>query len=125
MGLTGNWWDWQNHDVKPDLMTFGKKSQVCGFAAAARIDEIDSVFKVGSRISSTFEGNIVDMVRCTRIIEVIESDNLVKNAETMGKYHGTSCWRSWRRRTPRCRLSAIAVCGPPSTCHPRPSATGS
>jgi L-lysine 6-transaminase len=86
MGVTGAWWDWQNHDVKPDLMTFGKKSQVCGFAAAARIDEVDSVFKVASRISSTFEGNIVDMVRCQRIIEVIESDSLVENAKSMGKY---------------------------------------
>jgi L-lysine 6-transaminase len=86
MGVTGAWWDWQNHDVKPDLMTFGKKSQVCGFAAAARIDEVDSVFKVASRISSTFEGNIVDMVRCQRIIEVVESDGLIENAKSMGKY---------------------------------------
>ncbi|MEZ0312985.1 MAG: L-lysine 6-transaminase [Myxococcota bacterium] len=86
MGVTGAWWDWQNHDVKPDLMTFGKKTQVCGFAATARVDEVDSVFKVASRISSTFEGNIVDMVRCQRIVDVIDSDGLVDNARTMGKY---------------------------------------
>ncbi len=86
MGITGSWWDWQNHDVKPDLLTWGKKAQVCGFAATERIDEVDSVFKVASRISSTFEGNIVDMVRCQRIIEVIESDGLLDNARSMGKY---------------------------------------
>ncbi len=86
MGVSGSWWDWQNHDVKPDLMTFGKKSQVCGFASTERVDEVDSVFKVASRISSTFEGNIVDMVRCQRIIEVIEADKLVDNARSMGKY---------------------------------------
>lgn len=85
-GTTGRWWDWQHHNVQPDLMTFGKKTQVCGFAATDRIDEVDSVFKVPSRISSTFEGNLTDMVRCQRIIEVIQEDNLVSNAETMGKY---------------------------------------
>jgi L-lysine 6-transaminase len=86
MGVTGAWWEWQNHGVKPDVMVFGKKSGVCGFAATARVDEIDSVFKVASRISSTFEGNIVDMVRCQRIIEVIVQDKLVENAQAMGKY---------------------------------------
>lgn len=85
-GATGSWWDWQNHEAKPDLLCFGKKTQVCGFAAARRIDEIDSVFKVPSRISSTFEGNLVDMVRCTQIIDIIERDRLLANATTMGAY---------------------------------------
>lgn len=83
---TGSWWDWQNHGMQPDLMCFGKKTQVCGFAAASRVDEIDSVFKVPSRISSTFEGNLADMVRCTQIIRIIERDGLLVNAETMGAY---------------------------------------
>lgn len=85
-GTTGAWWDWQHHDVKPDIMVFGKKTQVCGFACTERVDEIDGVFKVGSRISSTFEGNLTDMVRCTRLIEIIEEDRLVDNARSMGKY---------------------------------------
>ncbi len=83
---TGSWWDWQNHGVQPDLMVFGKKTGVCGFAATSRIDEIDGVFKVSSRISSTFEGNLVDMVRTTRVIEVIKEENLLQNAKTMGAY---------------------------------------
>jgi L-lysine 6-transaminase len=83
-GTTGAWWDWQHHGVKPDLMVFGKKTQVCGFAATERVDDVDGVFKVSSRISSTFEGNLVDMVRCTRIIDIVERDHLVDNARVMG-----------------------------------------
>ncbi len=85
-GGTGKWWDWQHHGVKPDLMVFGKKTQVCGFAAAARIDEVDSVFKIASRISSTFEGNLVDMMRCERVIDIIVQDKLLDNAVTMGSF---------------------------------------
>lgn len=85
-GASGAWWDWQHHGVQPDLMVFGKKTQVCGFAATSRIDEVDGVFKVGSRISSTFEGNLTDMVRCWRIIEIVENDGLLENARAMGAY---------------------------------------
>ena len=85
-GTTGQWWDWMNHGVKPDLMVFGKKTQVCGFASTDRIDEVDGVFKTGSRISSTFEGNLTDMVRCHRLIEIVTEENLVENARIMGGY---------------------------------------
>lgn len=85
-GATGAWWDWHHHGVQPDLMCFGKKTQVCGFASTGRVDEIDSVFKVPSRISSTFEGNLVDMVRCTQVIDIIERESLVQNAAAMGAY---------------------------------------
>ena len=85
-GATGKWWDYQHHGVQPDILVFGKKTQICGFAATARMDEVDSVFKIASRISSTFEGNIVDMVRCERVIEIIEEEKLIDNAATMGAY---------------------------------------
>lgn len=85
-GATGKWWDWQHHGVQPDLLVFGKKTQVCGFAATARMDEVDSVFKIGSRISSTFAGNLVDMVRCERVMEIIQAENLLDNAVIMGGY---------------------------------------
>ncbi len=85
-GATGKWWDWQHHGVKPDLLCFGKKAQVCGFAATTRLDEVDSVFKVPSRISSTCSGNFTDMARATLVIEAIIEDELLRNAEEMGGY---------------------------------------
>lgn len=85
-GATGRWWDWLHHDVRPDLMVFGSKTQVSGVAATERLDEVESIFLSPSGISSTFSGNLTDMVRCQRIIETITGRGLVDNAATMGKY---------------------------------------
>jgi L-lysine 6-transaminase len=86
IGLTGKFWC-HEHYVKPDILAFGKKAQVCGILASNRIDDIESnCFHVSSRINSTWGGNLVDMVRFDRILEVIEEDNLVENARVTGKY---------------------------------------
>ncbi|MBN2184275.1 MAG: L-lysine 6-transaminase [Candidatus Krumholzibacteriota bacterium] len=84
-GMTGKMWAHQNYDVKPDIICFGKKTQVCGIAASNRLNEVDSVFKVSSRINSTWGGNLVDMLRAMKIFEVIEEEGLVENAAKMGK----------------------------------------
>ncbi|MFA6438332.1 MAG: L-lysine 6-transaminase [Bacteriovoracaceae bacterium] len=86
VGLTGKMWA-HEYFVKPDLMSFGKKTHICGFMASKRIDDIlDNVFKKASRINSTFGGNLVDMVRAKRIFEVIHEDGLVENARVQGEY---------------------------------------
>ena len=59
---------------------------MCGIAANHRVDEVDSVFKVSSRINSTWGGNLVDMVRGQRYTEIIEEDGLVENAARVGAY---------------------------------------
>jgi L-lysine 6-transaminase len=84
IGLTGKWWAHQ-HFVQPDIISFGKKTQVCGILATKRLDEVEeNVFRKPSRINSTWGGNIVDMFRFKRILEIIEQDDLVKNAEVTG-----------------------------------------
>jgi L-lysine 6-transaminase len=45
---------------------------------------VDSVFKLSSRINSTWGGNLVDMVRCQRVVEIVEQDSLLDNAHQMG-----------------------------------------
>ncbi len=86
-GLTGTAWAYQQIGVQPDVVAFGKKTQVCGIMAGRRIDEIaDNVFAVSSRINSTWGGNLVDMVRARRILEVIESDELFDRAAEQGAY---------------------------------------
>jgi L-lysine 6-transaminase len=86
VGLTGSMWSWQQLSVEPDLFCFGKKTQVCGFAANRRIDDVDNVFKISSRINSTWGGNLVDMVRCMRYLEIIAEEKLVENARVVGEY---------------------------------------
>ena len=71
----------------PDILAFGKKTQVCGIMVGKRVDEIkDNVFNVSSRLNSTWGGNLVDMVRCQRYLEIIDEENLIKNAAKQGKY---------------------------------------
>lgn len=83
-GATGRWWAFEHFDIQPDIFAFGKKTQVCGICATDRIDDVDSVFKVSSRINSTWGGNLVDMVRCQRYVEIIEEDALLENASKVG-----------------------------------------
>ena len=86
VGVTGAMWAWQNTGVVPDIFVFGKKTQVCGIAVNDRIDDVDSVFKVSSRINSTWGGNLVDMFRATRYFEIIAAENLVENARVVGEH---------------------------------------
>jgi L-lysine 6-transaminase len=79
-------WCWQQMGVEPDMFAFGKKTQVCGFAANGRIDDVENVFKISSRINSTWGGNLVDMVRCARYLEIIEEEDLVSNAAAVGAH---------------------------------------
>jgi L-lysine 6-transaminase len=86
MGLTGRMWAHEHFDVRPDLLTFGKKSQVCGMMAGPRLDdEPENVFRVSSRINSTWGGNLTDMVRCQRYLEIIAEEDLVGNAARTGE----------------------------------------
>jgi L-lysine 6-transaminase len=86
VGMTGKWWAHQ-HYVQPDIISFGKKTQVCGILATNRIDsEPNNVFHTNSRINSTWGGNIVDMIRFKKYLEVITEDNLVENAAVVGEY---------------------------------------
>jgi len=86
VAMTGKFWAHQ-HFVKPDILAFGKKAQVCGILAGERVDEVETnCFHVSSRINSTWGGNLVDMVRFGRILQVIEEENLVQNAAEVGSY---------------------------------------
>ena len=82
---TGKPWMFQNLGTQPDVVAFGKKTQVCGIFANRRVEEVtDNVFEKPSRINSTWGGSLVDMVRAKRFIEIIEQDNLAENIAERG-----------------------------------------
>jgi L-lysine 6-transaminase len=86
-GLTGTAWAYQQLGVQPDVVAFGKKTQVCGVMAGGRVDEVpDNVFRVSSRINSTWGGSLVDMVRARRVLEVVEAEQLIPRAAVAGEH---------------------------------------
>ncbi|MBX3205429.1 MAG: L-lysine 6-transaminase [Labilithrix sp.] len=85
LGGTGAWWAYQHHGVAPDILCFAKKMQVGGILVSDRIDDVeDNVFHKPGRINSTWGGGLVDMVRATRILEIIVEEKLIENAAARG-----------------------------------------
>lgn len=88
IGITGKMWAFEHFSIRPDIISFGKKTQVCGILAnKEKFDEVPrNVFRESSRINSTFGGNFIDMLRFQLILEVIEQENLIANAREVGAY---------------------------------------
>ena len=88
IGITGKMWAHEHFEsCQPDIISFGKKTQVCGILVGNRINEVEkNVFKRSSRINSTFGGSLTDMVRFKIILETIKEFNLLENAKTNGQY---------------------------------------
>lgn len=88
IGMTGKMWAFQHLDIIPDVITFGKKTQVCGILAnKEKLDEVEHhVFVESSRINSTFGGNFIDMLRFQLVLEIIENENLVENSRVVGEF---------------------------------------
>lgn len=82
---TGKPWCFQHHGLEPDIVAFGKKTQQCGIFVGPRVEEVDDhCFAMSSRINSTWGGNLVDMIRATEILSVVEDEGLEANAAAQG-----------------------------------------
>jgi L-lysine 6-transaminase len=87
IGLTGKMWAHEHFSLTPDALAFGKKMQICGCLVGPKVDEEpENVFKVSSRINSTWGGGLTDMVRSARFLEIVEEDRLVDNARVVGDH---------------------------------------
>ncbi|MCH8328509.1 MAG: L-lysine 6-transaminase, partial [Candidatus Marinimicrobia bacterium] len=88
VGITGKFWAHElfGQEALPDLIAFGKKSQVCGMLAGPRLDEVEhNVFTESSRINSTFGGNLADMVRFDLILQIMRAENLLEQVQSSGE----------------------------------------
>jgi len=86
-GATGTPWCYQQLGLAPDLVAFGKKVQLGGVMAGRRVDEVaENVFRTSGRIDSTWGGNLTDMLRSRRLLELVEQTGAMANAATVGQH---------------------------------------
>jgi L-lysine 6-transaminase len=88
VGLTGKMWAHEHFgpEARPDIISFGKKTQVCGIFVSQRVDEVENnVFHESSRLNSTWGGNLTDMVRFTLYLDIIKKEALVERAAQSGE----------------------------------------
>lgn len=82
LGRTGKWWAFEHYDIVPDIMSCAKALQV---GAAVSKEEFSP--KEPGAVSSTWGGGSrIDMAVGAKIIETIEKEKLLKNAEKVGKF---------------------------------------
>ncbi len=78
-GVTGNFWYSKKIGLDPDIIVFGKKSQICGLMANEKYSEaIKSKYR---KLEVTFDGDLIDAIRSEYIIKAIEKDSLLENVK--------------------------------------------
>ena len=77
---TGNKWFFESLDWSPDIVVFGKKSQVCGIIVKEGFDAIFDNSESG-RLCITFDGDLSDMVRCKYVIKAVDELKLLENVK--------------------------------------------
>ncbi len=86
IGRTGKWFGYQHFDVEPDIITMAK-ALGGGVAIGAMMakDEVAASLVPGKH-ASTFGGNCLACAASVAVIEAIEEDNLLENANKIGEY---------------------------------------
>jgi len=78
-GVTGDFWYSEKVGLDPDIIVFGKKSQICGLMANEKYSEaIKSKYR---KLEVTFDGDLIDAIRSEYIIRAIEKDSLLGNVK--------------------------------------------
>ena len=85
LGVTGDYWYSNQADLKPDILIFGKKSQISGIMVNEKFSEaIKSPYR---KLEVTFDGDLIDACRCEYIIKAIKKYSLLrkvrKNSEIL------------------------------------------
>ena len=85
-GRTGTWWNVEQKKIRPDIMTFGK-GIASGYPFAGVVSSGEIMNSIGeSYLGGTYGGNAICSVAVSATIDVFNNENLLNNAEMMGRY---------------------------------------
>jgi len=86
IGRTGKWFGYQHFDVEPDIMTMAKALGGGVAIGAMMAKEEVAASLVPGKHATTFGGNALVCAAGVAVIEVIEQENLLENANQLGRY---------------------------------------
>ncbi len=79
-GATGKLWYFEHLTIDPDILVFGKKTQLSGIAVKNKFAKI---FENSIRLEVTWDSDIIDMLRCKYIIQAYQEGNVLSNVRKM------------------------------------------
>ena len=83
-GASGKKWYYEHLRIMPDILIFGKKTQLSGIMVQ---EKFSTIFKQPyKKLEATWDATPTDMIRCKYIIKAYKEENLLDNATKMGSY---------------------------------------
>ena len=82
-GATGKLWYFEHLDITPDIVLFGKKSQISGLMVVEKFNGIFDKEHV-NRLEVTWNADTLDMLRCKYIIKAFQTHNILENVIQRG-----------------------------------------
>ena len=86
IGRTGKWFAYQLFDVEPDIITMAKALGGGVAIGAMMAKEEIAASLVPGKHATTFGGSALVCAAAVAVIEAIEEENLLENANRLGKY---------------------------------------
>jgi L-lysine 6-transaminase len=80
-GVTGTLWYFEQCGFVPDIVAFGKKTQTSGIMVRQPFGRI---FDRPVRLEVTWDGDVLDMIRCHAILDAYQKYGILKNVEARG-----------------------------------------
>ena len=79
-GSTGKLWYFEHLPIVPDILAFGKKTQLSGIAVQEKFSKI---FEKPIRLEVTWDADIMDMIRCKYFMQIYKQADVLQNVNTM------------------------------------------
>jgi len=72
-GATGKQWYYQHLDIIPDILIYGKRTQISGIATSKKYE----MPNMSDTLCCTWDGDVVDMLRCVYIMKAFKENNIL------------------------------------------------